>query len=375
MTKTILVLGGAYAGLTVTHTLLKKTLSTVKDYKIVLVAPETELYMNMASVRGIIPGQFGDEKLFQKTAPGFAQYNKALIEQIEGTATSLDPKAKAVTVSTPSGEKTLNYDILVLTTGSRTTSGTVPWKPNPKGAQATKDDLHLVQGQVGAAKSIVVGGAGGTGTETVGELAFEYGNKKEITLITSGAVLDGQVPANVSKVAADQLQSMGVKIVPNTRITSTQKLESGQTELTLSNGEKKVVDLYLPTGGVAPNSEYIPKHLLNEKGFVKVDDYLRVKDVKDVWAAGDITDLDFPQYVYADKQANALAKNLDLVLKDKEPVVYKHGGDRILAVTLGRSKGTGWGGSFKLPSFLVWWLKGRHLGTNHLASYASGSKF
>ena len=59
----------------------------------------------------------------------------------------------------------------------------MPWKGSLSGYEATRDGLHKVQGQVKAAKSIVVGGAGPTGIEVAGELGFEYGKNKEITLV------------------------------------------------------------------------------------------------------------------------------------------------------------------------------------------------
>jgi alkyl hydroperoxide reductase subunit AhpF len=58
------------------------------------------------------------------------------------------------------------------------------------------------------------------------------------------------------------------------------------------------VDLYLPTIGLLPNTEYVPKQLLNEKGDVMVDQFLRVKSLSDVWAAGDIVDCQPGQFVY-----------------------------------------------------------------------------
>jgi hypothetical protein len=42
----------------------------------------------------------------------------------------------------------------------------------------------------------------------------------------------------------------------------------------------------------------VPKDLLNDKGDVMVDQFLRVKGVKDVWAAGDIVDCQPGQFVY-----------------------------------------------------------------------------
>ena len=91
-----------------------------------------------------------------------------------------------------------------------------------------------------------------------------------------------------------------------------------------------VVDLYLPTVGVLPNTDFVPRNLLTEDGDVVVDDYLRVKGAEGVWAAGDVVDIQPSQFVYMQKQAAALAKNLDLVINGREPALYKYDGARQL---------------------------------------------
>jgi hypothetical protein len=58
------------------------------------------------------------------------------------------------------------------------------------GYQATIDALHKIQEQVKVAKTIVVGGAGATGVEASGELGYEYGKDKEITLVRSMSILN-----------------------------------------------------------------------------------------------------------------------------------------------------------------------------------------
>ncbi|PSS25761.1 hypothetical protein M430DRAFT_33354 [Amorphotheca resinae ATCC 22711] len=375
MSKTILILGASYAGLATAHILLKKTLPTLKDYKVVLVSPTTHMYWNLASPRAIVPGQFGDEKVFGDIESGFKKYPAGSFEFIVGTASSLDPETKAVSITTAAGETRQAYDVLVLATGTRTI-GDLPWKSSVKGYEATKEILHKYRDQVKTAKSIVLGGGGPTGAETAGELGFEFRKSKEITLITSAPELCADsLPVNIAKVAEKELQKLHVKIVKGVKITGVKPTEDGKTELTLDNGETKITDLYLPTVGVLPNSEYVPKALLNEKGYVIVDQHLRVKNATDIWAAGDIIDIEPSQLVYCEKQATALAKNLDLTLKGKEPVPYKTGGDRVLGLTLGRSKATGRAGNKKIPSFIIWFLKGRTLGTQNLPAYISGSKF
>ena len=101
----------------------------------------------------------------------------------------LDPGSKSVTISTSSGERTQSYDSLVITTGSRYTDA--PWKPSLEGYEATKAALHKVQEDVKAAKSILIGGAGPTGVESVAELGFEYGKTKEIFIVSSSCTFLG----------------------------------------------------------------------------------------------------------------------------------------------------------------------------------------
>ncbi|KAG0649418.1 Oxidoreductase ptaL [Hyphodiscus hymeniophilus] len=391
MPSTILILGASYAGLHIAHSqdhlcmLLKDTntvsfwslpqLTTTTTSRLSEVSPHHNHIAYMLIQIAIVPGQLADEKVFQEIAPGFAHYPEAAFELIHGTATSLEPTTKTVNISTPSGQNTIVYNILVLATGSRTI-GSVPWKSSLDGHETTLSNLHKVQEQVAAAKSIVVGGGGPTGVETAAELAFEFSKTKEIILVTSGEeLLIDSMPTSIAQGAESQLVKMGVKVTKGVKVLTDTPTADGKTELALSNGEKMVVDLYLPTIGVIYNTEYVPKALLDERGQVVVDEFLRVKGAQDIWAAGDLTNVDYAQFVYCEKQAGAVAKNLDLILKGKEAVPYKSGGGRILGLSLGRSKATGRMGNMKLPSLVVWWVKGRTLGMENLPKYISGSAF
>lgn len=114
--------------------------------------------------------------------PGFKKYPAGSFEYIQGSASKVDPEAKSVSITTASGEVKQSYDILVVATGSHTI-GEAPWK-NPGSYESGVERLHKFQGLVKNAKSIVLGGAGPTGVECAAELGFEYGNKKEITLVS-----------------------------------------------------------------------------------------------------------------------------------------------------------------------------------------------
>ncbi|CAD6505864.1 BgTH12-06796 [Blumeria graminis f. sp. triticale] len=375
MSKNIVIVGASYVGLAITHRLLKYTLNDQQhDYKVVVVSPTTHHYWNMASVRAIVPGQFSDDKLFAEIPAALSKYGDK-VEFVHGTAKALDTSSQSIILATSKDETQLHYDILVIATGSRAKGSTeLPWYSSALGYEATRDILHKYQEKVINAKSIVISGGGPTGVESAGELGYEFGKTKEIYLITAGSkLLSAGTPAMATN-AENELRKLQVKIVFETKVTDAKTNEAGQTTLTLSNGETKTVDLYLPSVGSVVNSDFVPDIYLNETKEIKVDEYLRVKETKNVWAAGDVIDIEPPQYVYAEKQAAALYKNLNLVINGKQPIPYRPG-PPILGVTLGRSKATGRLGPLKLPSIVLWFAKGRTLGTQDLQPLVSGSKF
>lgn len=359
----------------------------------------SHFYWNLASVRAIIPGVLKDEEYTQPIAQGFAQYPSDAFEFVVGTAEAADLDAKTVKVSLVNGggERVLSYDHLVLATGTRTAGDdVVPWKASGT-HEAIMDTLHRTADRVKAAKHIVVAGAGSTGVEVAGELGFEYRKNKEIVLLSSGTagVLGGDALASNAEA---ELRKLDVAVRQDARVESTVALPDGKTEITLTGGDKIVTDLYLPTMGMAPNTEYLPAKVLREDKFVAVDEFYRVKNASNVWAAGDIVWLPRGSYVITDKQvsfpspcynsptttmytdmrnkkAAGVAKNIDLVLHDKNPAVVKTIPVDVLMATVGRSRGVGRIGPVKVFSYMVYTIKGKTLGTQTLPGMVSGTSY
>lgn len=199
----------------------------------------------------------------------------------------------------------------------------------------------------------------------------------------------------MQKHALKALTTLGVDIKFNTRVVGTTTLPTGQTEATLSDGSKLITDLYVPTYGLVPNSSYIPSKFLSSKGFVAVDDYLKVKGAGDVWAIGDVVDVEWMQWISMDKQSSYVAKNIVLILSNKAPIPYKvsPASSRMIPVlvtltsiladtlttgllgfSLGRKTGAGAFGSFKIPSFVLSWAR-KELFTQNMDATVSGTLF
>jgi len=82
--------------------------------------------------------------------------------------------------------------------------------------------------------------------------------------------------------------------------------------------------MYIPTSGLAPNSRYISSQYINPDGFVLVDQFLNIRShldtakepaLKDVWALGDVADVEYAQFISCDKQSIYVARSVLLVLQ------------------------------------------------------------
>ncbi|KAI0966598.1 hypothetical protein F4678DRAFT_449152 [Xylaria arbuscula] len=335
----------------------------------------------MASVRAIIPGVLDEEQYTRPIAAGFTKYPEGAFEFIIGTAETVNTANKTVRVivGEDASERDLNYDYLVVATGTRNAGATaVPWKNNGTHEEITAL-LAETQEKVKRAKHIVVAGAGATGVETAAELGFEYGNpkdsdaKKEIILLSADKeVLNSDSIA--SNVAAE-LKKLNVTVRTNARVTNVGILPDGKTEILLENGEKFDTDLYLPTMGMTANTEFLPAALLTDKNFVDVDEFYRVKGAENVWAAGDIVWKPRGSFVLTDKQAAGVAKNIDAVLKGKAQTPVKTIPIDVLMVATGRSRGAGRMGPIKAFSLMVYLIKGKTLGVDKLPAWVDGTQF
>jgi len=210
-----------------------------------------------------------------------------------------------------SGIRTLTYDQLVLATGARTHRSCdveSPWKA----AGTHEETLALLRdtsSRIAAASHIVVAGAGPTGVEVAGELAFEFGkaapaaSKKEIVLLASGdQILSGD---SVASNARGELAKLGVTVRTDSVVDAVRAAPDGKTEVLLQDGSIIMTDLYLPATGLVPNSEYVDKKYLDDKNLVKVDGYFRVPDTSGVWALGDIVSKPKAGFIITQKQVCA----------------------------------------------------------------------
>lgn len=334
----------------------------------------THFYWNLASVRAIIPDQIKDEDIFKPIDQALLGYPKPNYELIigEAAAASFENKVIEVLVSADNKIRALAYDYLVLATGARSASPAVPWKASGS-YEDTRECLDQIRGRLLQAQHVVVAGAGGTGIEVAGELGYEFGKTKNIILLSAGPSLLNGDPTGTA--AVHELKKLNVTIKYGSRVQEARPRDDGKMELVLINGETIVTDLYLPTTGLIPNTEYIPaKHLSSDPAYrsVLVDACMRVDGATDVWACGDVVSKPRAGFFITQKQAAGVAKNVLAAIAGQEPVAVKGPPVDIFACAVGRSRGVGRMNSIRLPSFMVWLAKGRTLAMQMVSGYING---
>jgi apoptosis-inducing factor 2 len=86
------------------------------------------------------------------------------------------------------------------------------------------------------------------------------------------------------------------------------------------DGEPLVADIWFRAFGVRPHSEYLEGGPLgdrrDERGYLRVDEHLRVVDETNVFAVGDVSDADRDMAGIATKQAGVVAANIEALRAD-----------------------------------------------------------
>ncbi|KAI1391045.1 FAD/NAD(P)-binding domain-containing protein [Hypoxylon trugodes] len=401
MTKTIVILGAGLAGLPLAHYLISRTASQVSDLRVVLVSPQTHFYWNVASVRLVLPNQpqLPEEKYLFPIAEQFTQYpHKDRFEFVLGSATKLTPEQNSVTVTVSDGSNKdieISYHTLVIATGTTYKTG-MPWKTLPS-TESTRTVIANLQSSIEAASSIVVAGAGVTGVEFAGELgsAFSKHGKKKVTVLHSEALpLESRLQERVRTTAKKELQKLGVEYVGNARVTAVTPAAGGKGEevkVEIKESGKTTTttitaDLVIPTYGAEYNTSFVPAsmHDPSSPGRLLVTPDLRSPSHSNIFIVGDVSTLQAPQAVHSEAQIRHLMKQLSpsyfasaspsaVTLEPyyKKPDELKK---IMLGLTIGKDRGAGQVGTFQPPSILIWWLKGRHIGTDYSHLFAAGAR-
>lgn len=375
--KDIVILGAGLAAAPLIRQIMLNSVLKQGDLRLTVVAPNTHFHWPIAMPRVILPDHWSEHKAMFELYPFFKDYPPERFEFVLGTASGMDLEGKHITVAmTRGGIYTVHYDTLVIATGS-SAQDHVPWTVLGT-TEATKEKLHALWDDVRRAETIVIAGGGPTGTETAGELAYEYSGEKEVYFIYDDDLpLGPSTLESVRRQAAKELSKLNVNLLPQTRVT--EATEDGKdTILQLRRADGSFQTLrtraYIPATGTKPNTAFVPKEILDHRGFIKQTNYLQVEGHTDIFVLGDAGNLESNRATHADSQCLHLVKNLPIYLSGGRMSVYKKNPKETITVTLGRKRATGQRGNIKTPSLFPWYCKGRRMGTDYAHELAAGRR-
>ncbi|MBF6064110.1 FAD-dependent oxidoreductase [Nocardia terpenica] len=222
------------------------------------------------------------------------------VEVVAATVTDIDPAARtARTVDAAGGVGVLRYDRLVLATGSRVIRPSFPGADlvhdidTVGAAAALEAHLHRLPGapEPGRFTAVVIG-AGFTGLEIATELvdrlraiAAPHGLAEtvRVVLVDRGETIGSGYAPDARAVIADALTALGV--TQRLGVSATAVDEAG---VELSDGSRLTARTVVWTAGVRASD--LAAHVSDRRdglGRLAVDEFLRVPDAPDVYAAGD----------------------------------------------------------------------------------------
>lgn len=269
-------------------------------------------------------------------------------EIVQGTVSQIDIKEKALTVRGPlgAGERTIDWDVLVLAPGSVTAdfgvSGVgehaLPFKTVTH-ALAIRN--HVLAALEGTAVSddprltkVVVVGAGYSGAELAAALAdlmheaaetfFDSALRPEVTLVDAVSRVAPTLSERQSKVAEKQLRERRVEIRLNSKVAS---VDSAGVEF--DDGSRIDAATVVWAAGVKPNPLVADLGLATEKGRLVTDGRMRVTD--SVFALGDVAavpdgsgEISPPTAQFAVRQARYLGENLTRIVAGETVPRFKY---------------------------------------------------
>ena len=214
--------------------------------------------------------------------------------RVGSEVTSIDREGKkAEIVEVATGKKyTESYDKLIISTGS------FPFRPNIPGIDAegvftlwsipdaVRIREYIREKRVGRAAIVGGGAIGLEAAENLAELGIE------VTIIELSDHLIAPIDADMALPVLNYVTEKGIKVILNDGVTAIEKGRSGLTLKLKESMSGIEADMVLMSVGARPRSELAKNAglALNERGFIKTDEYMRTSD-PDIYAVGDVTEV------------------------------------------------------------------------------------
>jgi NADH dehydrogenase FAD-containing subunit len=352
----VLVGGGGYGGINVA-----KALDDVAD--VTLVDPTEAFVHNVAAWRALVDPEWLERIFFP--------YEHLLAHGrfLRDRAVAIDGRR----VTLESGD-VLEPDYLVLATGSAYPFPAKTEEPDIASARARHRAAH--EALLAADRALIVG-AGPSGLELAGEIKAFFPDKHVIVADISDDILGGPYDQALRDELRRQLDDLGVELRLGTAISelpsaSPATLAPIAIAIATADGGELVADIWFRAFGVRAHSEYLEGGSLagrrDERGYVRVDEHLRVLGETQTFAIGDLSDADRDMAGIANAQARVVAANVRALITGTGELTSYETFPPMIAIPLGPEGGAGLLGDGVADAATIAGLKGRHMGIDRLTA-------
>jgi len=242
------------------------------------------------------------------------------VRTLHGRVARVDLERRRVHVELASGGvRAEPYDVLVVASG--TTNGF--WRHNDvESLDQVEASLAEVAGRLAGAASIAVVGGGPTGVSAAANLARRYPQKEIHLFFSPDAPLPGYHP-RVRQRVERTLRDARVHLHPGHRADvpegfRTDRLTTGPIRWTTGQPPFEAEVTLWALGDVRPNTDFLPPELLDERGFVRVDEHLLVPGHPNVFAVGDVAASDPNRSSARNWGFLVVARNVKLLARRRE---------------------------------------------------------
>jgi NADH dehydrogenase FAD-containing subunit len=343
----VVVVGGGYGGINAA-----KALDDVAD--VTLVDPTEAFVHNIAAWRSLVEPEWLDRI--------FLPYEHLLANGrfVRDRAVALNGRR----VTLASGA-VLEPDFLVLATGSSYPFPAKTEEPEIASARARFREAH--EALLAADRALIVG-AGPAGLELAGEIKAFYPDKQVTIADIADDILTGPYDQALRDELRRQLDDLGVELHLGralSELPTTPPATLGAIRVATEGGPELVADIWFRAFGVRPHSEYLEggslSDLRDERGYVRVDEHLRVVRETHVFALGDLSDADRDMAGIATKQASVVAANIRALITGEGELTSYETFPPLIAIPLGPEGGAGFIGDGVAGAATIAELKGRDM--------------
>lgn len=354
MSNRVVIVGGGFGGIYTAKELLKKGFD-------VLLINEKNYFTFTPLLHEIATGNLTSSDIIFEYERFF---NSKRFSFTRGRVTSVDFDAQTVSMDDVSE----SYDYLVLATGSTTNYFSLEGRESCMPLKTVEDAhaikrrlIELAQGPQKCVDVCVVGG-GPTGVELILEMeqflrAFKKNEPRlrySLRLVHARDEVLHMFDERVRAYALKVLRAHDIEVVLNAKASS---VTLSQVETTSGTYDANIA---IMAGGVAPNTQWAPTELLDERKQIVVNKALQVNEHKNVFALGDIISQEgqmIPKLAQtATQEACVVATNIDRLHKNQTDLEAYTPDLKGTLVSLGHGHGAGTVFGITLKGFFAWWL-------------------